>query len=69
MDDYQKYKVKGLDDQKTAELVISTLEEAGYYQCTADFQNSTLIIPISFAGYIDDIERILLSIGFEFIDN
>ncbi len=69
MDEYQRYKISGLVDQKSAEKVINLLSSSGYYQCDVDIRTSTLIIPISFAGNIDDIERILLQEGFEIIDD
>lgn len=68
MDEYQKYKVKGLDNQADADVALTALVDVGYYQCSIDIQNSILIVPVSFAGYIDDIEKILLSIGYEFLE-
>lgn len=68
MDEYQRYKLSGVVDNTTAEKVVSLLVDAGYYQCEVEFSTSTLIIPISFAGYIDDIERILNEAGFEIVD-
>ena len=65
-EEYQKYGIKGLNSEEDANVIIEELDGAGYYQCMADHKNSLLIVPIAYAGYIDDIEEILLKIEYEF---
>jgi hypothetical protein len=66
MDEHQIYKISGIQDQKDADKLVASLVDSGFYQCEVDINNSTIIIPIAYAGYIDDIEKVLLSLGFGF---
>lgn len=69
MDDTQIYKIKGLSNNIEAEELLDILATAGYYQCSIDATSSELHLPLAYASYIDDIEEILLDMGYEFLDD
>lgn len=65
MDDVQRYPIKGLNGEDDARKIKAQLVYSGYEECQVDLEKGELQVPLLYADSIEDIENILLGIGYD----